>query len=127
MGANKREAVQNLTYGLKQAFIGFYSKRRKTNMQVIHLSQKELAERWRMSEATLERWRSDRIGPVFLKSRGRVLYRHVDIEAFEVASLKGTFVEHCTPEPMVSSSPELAIARSGTQSPALIRNSLLDC
>ena len=26
-------------------------------MQVIHLSQKELAERWRMSEATLERWR----------------------------------------------------------------------
>ena len=37
-------------------------------MQVIHLSQKELAERWRMSEATLERWRSD-----------RVLYRHVVI------------------------------------------------
>jgi DNA-binding transcriptional regulator YiaG len=26
-------------------------------MQVIHLGQKELAERWRMSEATLERWR----------------------------------------------------------------------
>ena len=63
-------------------------------MQVIHLGQKELAERWRMSEATLERWRSDRIGPAFLKIRGRVLYRHVDIEAFEVASLKGTFVEH---------------------------------
>ena len=61
-------------------------------MQVIHLGQKELAERWRMSEATLERWRSDRIGPVFLKIRGRVLYRHVDIEAFEVASLKGTFL-----------------------------------
>lgn len=63
-------------------------------MQVIHLSQKELAERWRMSEATLERWRSDRIGPVFLKIRGRVLYRLIDIEAFEVASLKGNFVEH---------------------------------
>jgi hypothetical protein len=46
-------------------------------MQVIHLGQKELAERWRMSEATLERWRSDRISPVFLKIRGRVLYRHV--------------------------------------------------
>ncbi len=27
-------------------------------MQVIHLGQKELAERWRMSEATLERWRT---------------------------------------------------------------------
>ena len=61
-------------------------------MQVIHLSQKGLAERWRMSEATLERWRSDRIGPAFLKIRGRVLYRLIDIETFEVASLKGTFV-----------------------------------
>jgi len=79
-------------------------------MQVIHLGQKELAERWRMSEATLERWRSDRIGPVFLKIRGRVLYRHVDIEAFEVASLKGTFVENCTPEPMASSSPETSLS-----------------
>ena len=85
-------------------------------MQVIHLGQKELAERWRMSEATLERWRSDRIGPVFLKIRGRVLYRHVDIEAFEVASLKGTFVEHCTPEPLASSSQELALARINGQS-----------
>ncbi len=34
-------------------------------MQAIHLSQKELAERWR----------SDRIGPVFLKIMGRVFYR----------------------------------------------------
>jgi hypothetical protein len=47
-----------LTCGQKHAFIGFYSKRRKTMKQVIHLSQKELAERWR----------SDRIGPVFLKN-----------------------------------------------------------
>jgi hypothetical protein len=62
-------------------------------MQVIHLSQKELAKRWRMSEATLEHWRSDRIGPVFLKILGGVLYRHVDVEAFEVASLKGAFVD----------------------------------
>ena len=80
------------------------------------LGQKELAERWR----------SDRIGPVFLKLRGRVLYRHVDIEAFEVASLTGTFVEHCIPEPMASSSPELAITRSGTQPPTLTRNAMLD-
>ena len=63
-------------------------------MQVIHLGQKELAERWRMSEATLERWRSDRIGPVFLKIRGRVLYRatiqEIEIESFIsfVSSLK---------------------------------------
>jgi hypothetical protein len=97
-------------------------------MQVIHLSQKELAERWRMSEATLERWRSDRIGPVFLKIRGRVLYRHVDIEEFEVASLKGAFVEHGNEQKtMDSSSPELALARSSSQPLALTRNSLLDC
>jgi hypothetical protein len=77
-------------------------------MQVIHLSQKELAERWRMSEATLERWRSDRIGPVFLKIRGRALYRLIDIEAFEVASLKGTFVEQRSRvAAMGSSGPEL--------------------
>jgi hypothetical protein len=81
----------NLTYGQNHAFIGFYSNRRKTTMQVIHLSQKELAERWRMSEATLEHWRSDRIGPVFLKILGRVLYRLIDIEEFEVASLRGAF------------------------------------
>ena len=88
-------------------------------MQVIHLSQKELAERWRMSEATLERWRSDRIGPVFLKIMGRVLYRHVDIEAFEVASLKGTFIEHCNGyKSMDSSSLELAIDRSSTDTQA---------
>jgi hypothetical protein len=77
-------------------------------MQVIHLGQKELAERWRMSEATLERWRSDRIGPVFLKIRGRVLYRLMDIEEFEVASLKGTFVEKRSQvAAMGSSGPEL--------------------
>ena len=97
-------------------------------MQVIHLGQKELAERWRMSEATLERWRSDRIGPVFLKIRGRVLYRLIDIEAFEDASLKGTFVEHGNDQKtMDSSSPELALARSSSQPLALTRNSLLDC
>lgn len=90
-------------------------------MQVIHLSQKELAERWRMSEATLERWRSDRIGPVFLKIRGRVLYRLIDIEAFEVASLKGTFVEQRSQvAAMGSSGPELMKAQE-MRTPVQIR------
>ena len=96
-------------------------------MQVIHLGQKELAQRWRMSEATLERWRSDGKGPVFLKILGRVLYRLEDIEAFEVASLKGIFVEHCNGQNSVdSSSLELALARNDTQSPARASNYLLD-
>jgi len=44
-------------------------------MEVIHLNQKNLAQRWHVSEATLERWRCDGIGPKFLKLSGRVLYR----------------------------------------------------
>lgn len=57
-------------------------------MSVKHLNQRHLADRWDVSEATLERWRSEGIGPVFLKLQGRVLYRHEDVEAFESDSLR---------------------------------------
>jgi DNA-binding transcriptional regulator YiaG len=33
--------------------------RKETKMDVIHLNQKQLAARWCISEATLERWRSE--------------------------------------------------------------------
>jgi len=56
-------------------------------MDVVHLNQKQLATRWAISEATLERWRSDGIGPMFLKLSGQVRYRLVDIEAFEESCL----------------------------------------
>ena len=56
-------------------------------MEVIHLNQRNLAQRWHVSEATLERWRCDGIGPKFLKLSGRELYRLVDIEAYEEACL----------------------------------------
>ncbi len=56
--------------------------------QVKHLNQRQLADRWDISEATLERWRSDGIGPVFLKLQGRVLYRAGDVENFETESLR---------------------------------------
>jgi predicted site-specific integrase-resolvase len=46
------------------------------------MNQRQLANRWGVSEATLERWRSDGIGPVFLKLQGRVMYRLEDIEAY---------------------------------------------
>jgi hypothetical protein len=52
-----------------------------------HLGQKQLAARWSISEASLERWRTEGIGPKFLKLPGRVLYRQVDIEAFEESCL----------------------------------------
>ncbi|MFX1761489.1 helix-turn-helix domain-containing protein [Paraburkholderia sp. A1RI-2L] len=57
-------------------------------MTVKHLNQRDLAERWDISEATLERWRSDGIGPVFMKLQGRVLYRLEDVEAYETESLR---------------------------------------
>jgi len=36
---------------------------------------------------TLERWRTEGIGPKYLKLCGRVLYRLVDIEEYECACL----------------------------------------
>ena len=56
-------------------------------MSIKHLNQRQLAERWGVSEASLERWRTEGIGPQFLKLQGRVLYRMVDIEAFEESCL----------------------------------------
>lgn len=56
-------------------------------MEMVHLNQRQLAARWALSEATLERWRSEGIGPRFLKLCGRVLYRQVDIEAYEESCL----------------------------------------
>ena len=57
-------------------------------MNVKHLNQRQLADRWDVSEATLERWRTAGIGPVFLKLQGRVLYRVEDVEAYEADSLR---------------------------------------
>ena len=37
-------------------------------MDIYHLTQRELAERWRISEATLERWRSEWLGSNYLGS-----------------------------------------------------------
>ena len=65
-------------------------------MRVKHLNQRELADRWDVSEATLERWRSEGIGPVYLKLRGHVLYRLEDIESYEAASLYRSTSERVT-------------------------------
>ena len=57
-------------------------------MEVVHLNQKQLAVRWSISEASLERWRSEGIGPRYLKIGGRVLYRQIDIDAYEASCLQ---------------------------------------
>lgn len=54
-----------------------------------HLNQIELADRWNISERTLERWRWRGEGPAYLKLGGRVIYRLQDIEAYEEQVLRG--------------------------------------
>jgi hypothetical protein len=58
------------------------------------MTQTELAERWRISEATLERWRTESGGPLFLKLGNQVRYRLQDVEAFEEAALRGSTIRH---------------------------------
>jgi predicted site-specific integrase-resolvase len=52
-------------------------------MTVNHLSQIELARRWRISPRTLERWRWLGQGPRYIKIGGRVVYRAEEVETFE--------------------------------------------
>ena len=59
-------------------------------MMITHLTQIELAKRWRISPRTLERWRWQKLGPQYLKVGGRVVYRLEDVEAFEAAKLRET-------------------------------------
>lgn len=54
-----------------------------------YLTQNQLAARWQVAESTLERWRSEGIGPIYLKMLGCVRYRIPDITEFEECSLRG--------------------------------------
>ena len=48
------------------------------------ISQNELAQRWQVSESTLERWRLMQTGPKFTKLQNRaVRYHQDDIKAYE--------------------------------------------
>jgi hypothetical protein len=53
-----------------------------------HLTPKELAKRWKTCEHTLARWRTEGLGPPFMKIQGLVLYRLKDIEACESGSMR---------------------------------------
>jgi predicted site-specific integrase-resolvase len=43
----------------------------------------EVADRWKISPRTLERWRWLGIGPAYVRVGGRVIYRLDVIEAYE--------------------------------------------
>jgi hypothetical protein len=57
-------------------------------MEIKHLNQFDLAQRWRISPRTLERWRWLDLGPRYLKIGGRVVYRIEDIQAYEAAKMR---------------------------------------
>lgn len=54
----------------------------------MHLTAQQLAQRWHISEKTLERWRNQGNGPIFLKLVGRVLYPVQHIEALEAKRIR---------------------------------------
>ena len=67
------------------------------SMTTKHLNQRELAERWNISQRTLERWRWVGEGPRFLKLGGRVVYRVEDIERHEAEQLRDSTTGSSTP------------------------------
>ncbi len=56
----------------------------------VDLTQTQLAERWQVAESTLERWRSEGIGPIYITMTSRVRYRLSDITDFEEDFLRGS-------------------------------------
>lgn len=64
-----------------------------------HLNQTEVARRWGLSPRTLENWRWKGDGPPFLKVGHKVLYRLVDIEAYEKQSVRTTSARMPTNSP----------------------------
>jgi hypothetical protein len=51
--------------------------------EVLYLTSKELATRWRLSEQTLANWRHGSKGPPFIRIGARVLYPVEGINAYE--------------------------------------------
>jgi len=62
----------------------------RTVISIRHLTETDVARRWRMSVRTLQAWRWRKVGPPYLKAMGKVLYRLSDIETFEADHLHGS-------------------------------------
>jgi Helix-turn-helix domain len=61
---------------------------RKRSPRTRHLNQVELADRWGLSPRTLENWRWRGEGPPFVKIGRKVVYRLIDVEAYEHEQLR---------------------------------------
>ena len=56
--------------------------------ELLYLTSKELAQRWRLNDQTLANWRHAGKGPPFIRVGARVLYPMEGIESFEQISTK---------------------------------------
>lgn len=56
-------------------------------MSVDLLTEKELADRWKVSERTVQRMREDESGPRFVMIRSKVRYKINDVLHFEEQKL----------------------------------------
>jgi hypothetical protein len=63
---------------------------KEQNMSSGFFSPEELSAHWRVPAKTLERWRTEGIGPRFCKIAGHVRYRRDDVEQFETASMRSS-------------------------------------
>jgi len=70
------------------AFIRTSQLKKRSPMENAILTPEVLAKRWSISLSTVARWRSEGMGPAFLKLRGHVRYRLEDIESFERQTLQ---------------------------------------
>lgn len=60
----------------------------------IHLTQRSLEDRWKVSGRTLERWRAENYGPAWYVFGGSIRYRLADIEEFERCHRHGPDLTH---------------------------------
>jgi len=65
----------------------------------VFMSETELAARWEVSPKTLQRWRTEKRGPPYLKLSKSVRYRREDIDAYEVSERKIAQAEVIPPPP----------------------------
>jgi hypothetical protein len=54
-------------------------------MRPVFMTEAELAERWRHSLRSLQRWRAEGNGPPHLRIGRRIVFRITDVEAFEAS------------------------------------------
>lgn len=49
----------------------------------VHLRERDLASRWKMSQRTLQRWRAEGSGPHHIRIGGSIRYRMADVLDYE--------------------------------------------